>query len=73
MSESDTTVATATPSTDMATYTRKDGVTEPLTDERIGWELDGFRLVVGLEVHVELTELKTKMFSSDPKIGRAHV
>jgi aspartyl-tRNA(Asn)/glutamyl-tRNA(Gln) amidotransferase subunit B len=52
--------------TEMITYTRKDGVTEPLTDERIGWTLDGFRLVVGLEVHVELTELKTKMFSSDP-------
>jgi aspartyl-tRNA(Asn)/glutamyl-tRNA(Gln) amidotransferase subunit B len=48
------------------TYTRKDGVTEALTDERVGWQLDGFRLVVGLEVHVELTELRTKMFSSDP-------
>jgi aspartyl-tRNA(Asn)/glutamyl-tRNA(Gln) amidotransferase subunit B len=50
----------------MPTYTRKDGTTEPLTDERVGWELDGFRLVVGLEVHVELTELRTKMFCADP-------
>ncbi|HEX9888717.1 MAG TPA: Asp-tRNA(Asn)/Glu-tRNA(Gln) amidotransferase subunit GatB [Nitriliruptorales bacterium] len=40
--------------------------TEPLTDDRIGWELDGYRLVVGLEVHVELTELRTKMFCADP-------
>ncbi|MFP5309877.1 MAG: Asp-tRNA(Asn)/Glu-tRNA(Gln) amidotransferase subunit GatB [Actinomycetes bacterium] len=50
----------------MPTYTRKDGTVEPLTDERVGWELDGFRLVVGLEVHVELTELRTKMFCADP-------
>ncbi|MDX1620959.1 MAG: Asp-tRNA(Asn)/Glu-tRNA(Gln) amidotransferase subunit GatB [Nitriliruptorales bacterium] len=34
--------------------------------DRVGWELDGYRLVVGLEVHVELTELETKMFSPDP-------
>ena len=60
------TVATATASTDMPTYTRYDGTTEPLTDERVGWELDGFRLVCGLEVHVELTELQSKMFCADP-------
>lgn len=50
----------------MPTHTRNDGTVEPLTDERVGWELDGFRLVVGLEVHVELTELRTKMFCADP-------
>ena len=65
MSETEQDVATATDA-GMATYTRKDGTTEPLTDERVGWELDGFRLVVGLEVHVELTELRTKMFCADP-------
>jgi aspartyl-tRNA(Asn)/glutamyl-tRNA(Gln) amidotransferase subunit B len=43
-----------------------DTATPALTDDRIGWELDGFRLVVGLEVHVELTELQTKMFCADP-------
>ena len=59
-------VATATARADMPTYTRYDGTTEPLTDERVGWELDGFRLVVGLEVHVELTELSSKMFCADP-------
>lgn len=58
--------AGATTSDAMATYVRRDGTVEPLTDERIGWELDGFRLVVGLEVHVELTELRTKMFCADP-------
>jgi aspartyl-tRNA(Asn)/glutamyl-tRNA(Gln) amidotransferase subunit B len=50
----------------MPTYVRADGTAEPLTDDRVGWELDGFRLVVGLEVHVELTELRTKMFCADP-------
>ncbi|MDX1657724.1 MAG: Asp-tRNA(Asn)/Glu-tRNA(Gln) amidotransferase subunit GatB [Nitriliruptorales bacterium] len=36
------------------------------TTDRTGWEQDGYHLVVGLEVHVELTELNTKMFSPDP-------
>jgi len=30
------------------------------------WSLDGFELVCGLEVHVELTALRTKMFSAEP-------
>ncbi len=64
--QSQSTVATATASSAMPTYTRYNGGTEPLTDERVGWELDGFRLVVGLEVHVELTELRSKMFCADP-------
>ena len=61
-----TTSAPEGATTAMPAYTRYDGTTEPLTDERIGWELDGFRLVVGLEVHVELTELQSKMFCADP-------
>jgi aspartyl-tRNA(Asn)/glutamyl-tRNA(Gln) amidotransferase subunit B len=52
--------------TDTTSQTATGTTPEPLTDERIGWELDGFRLVVGLEVHVELTELRTKMFCADP-------
>lgn len=63
---SQSTVATAAPSSTMPTHTRHDGTVEPLTDERVGWELHGHRLVVGLEVHVELTELRTKMFCADP-------